>query len=88
MTLRTCTLAERPDDPDRDGLTDGGWDRVAAQAMTITGSLAQWREWTGLAFDASGFVAVPGALVPVHVSVEHDHAVYVEPNVWIRHAAR
>ena len=63
-------------------------DRVASQAMTITGSLAQWRSWTGLAFDTSGLLDVPGALVPVHVSVEHDHAVYVEPNVWIRHAAR
>lgn len=29
---------------------------------------------------------MPGALVPVRVSVEHDHAVYVEPNVWVRHS--
>ena len=61
-------------------------ERVAEQAMTITGSLADWREWTGLPFDESGLSEVPGALVPVHVSVEHDYAVYVEPNVWIRHS--
>jgi hypothetical protein len=36
-------------------------------------------------FAAPGPVAVPGALVPVHVSLEQDHAVYVEPNVWVRH---
>ena len=53
--------------------------------MTITGSLEQWRGWTGLPFDRSGDVVVTGGLVPVHVSVEHDHAVYVEPNVWMHH---
>ena len=46
---------------------------------------AQWREWTGLPFTTSGEVEVAGALSPVHVSVEQDHAVYVEPNVWVHH---
>jgi GNAT superfamily N-acetyltransferase len=59
--------------------------KVAPTSMVIPGSLADWRRWTGMAFDASGPVMVPGALVPVHVSLEHDHAVYVEPNVWVRH---
>jgi GNAT superfamily N-acetyltransferase len=59
--------------------------RVAPTSMTITGSLTQWRAWTGLPFDRSGDLVVAGGLVPVHVSVEHDHAVYVEPNVWMRH---
>jgi hypothetical protein len=53
--------------------------------MAIAGSLAQWREWTGLPFDTDGPVVVPGALTPVEVSVAHDRAVYIEPNVWIRH---
>lgn len=53
--------------------------------MTIPGTLAEWRAWTGLSFDQSGEVEVPFALNPVQVSVEHDHAVYVEPNVWVRH---
>jgi GNAT superfamily N-acetyltransferase len=60
-------------------------ERVAPRSMVIPGTLAEWREWTGLPFDASGEVVVPQALVPVHCSVEHDHAVYVEPNVWMRH---
>ncbi|HCU52451.1 MAG TPA: N-acetyltransferase, partial [Micromonosporaceae bacterium] len=33
----------------------------------------------------SGKVYVPKALTPVLVDVDHDYAVYVEPNVWIRH---
>ena len=79
-----------------DGLPEDPWLRVHARmgaeivkvcptAMTISGTLSQWREWTDLPFDRSGEVIVPGALSPVSVSVEHDHAVYVEPNVWMEH---
>jgi hypothetical protein len=56
--------------------------------MTIAGTLAQWRAWTGLPFDTDGPVIVEGALTPVSVSVRHDVAVYVEPNVWIEHRKR
>jgi GNAT superfamily N-acetyltransferase len=59
--------------------------RVAPRSMVIPGTLAEWRRWTGLPFDRSGAVEVPFALAPVMVDVEHDHAVYVEPNVWVRH---
>jgi len=63
----------------------GRIESVASCSMTIPGTLAEWRTWTGLPVDRSGDLTVPGALVPVHVDVEHDHAVYVEPNVWVRH---
>ncbi|HWM01215.1 MAG TPA: N-acetyltransferase [Actinophytocola sp.] len=59
--------------------------KVCPVSMTISGSLAQWRGWTGLPFDTNGSVTVPGALNPVEVSVEHDRAVYIEPNVWVHH---
>ncbi len=79
-----------------DGLPYDGWLRVHVRAggrivkvcplsMTIPGTLAQWREWTGLPFDTGGTVIVPGALSPVLVSPAQDAAVYVEPNVWIEH---
>ena len=61
-------------------------EKVAPASMTISGSLAEWRRWTGLPFDRDGDVVVPGALVPVHCDTVHDHAVYVEPNVWVRHS--
>ncbi|MDW4914889.1 hypothetical protein [Streptomyces californicus] len=79
-----------------DGLPEDPWLRVHARAggtvdsvatvsMTVSGSLAQWREWTGLPFDVDGPVEVPGALVPVHCALDHGYAVYTEPNVWVRH---
>ncbi|MCZ2525006.1 N-acetyltransferase [Streptomyces sp. NPDC059506] len=79
-----------------DGLPQDPWLRVHVRAggqvlkvcpvsMTISGSLDQWRGWTGLPFDTSGPVEVAGALNPVVADVEHDHAVYIEPNVWVRH---
>ncbi|MFJ8083727.1 N-acetyltransferase [Streptomyces sp. NPDC096205] len=57
---------------------------VAPASMTVAASLEEWRSWTGLPFDTDGEVEVPGALVPVRVSLAHGHAVYVEPNVWMR----
>jgi len=79
-----------------DGLPYDSWLRVhvrlggeivktAPVSMVIAGTLAEWSRWTGISFKKSGRVAVPGALSPIHVSVEQDHAVYVEPNVWVRH---
>jgi hypothetical protein len=79
-----------------DGLPNDGWLRVhvragarivkiAPHSMVIAGTLAEWSGWTGMNFDRSGDIVVPGALSPVHVSAEHDHAVYVEPNLWVHH---
>jgi GNAT superfamily N-acetyltransferase len=58
---------------------------VAPASWVIAGSLAEWRAWSGLSFDRSGPVEVEGGLVPVDCDVAADRAVYVEPNVWVRH---
>ncbi|MEU4190386.1 N-acetyltransferase [Kribbella sp. NPDC026611] len=63
----------------------GQVESVAAASWVVAGSLDEWRSWTGLAFDRSGLVEVPGGLVPVECDVAADRAVYVEPNVWVRH---
>lgn len=60
-------------------------DSIAPTSMVIPGPLEQWRQWTGQPFDTAGWVDVPGALVPVRCVPDHDYAVYVEPNIWIRH---
>ena len=59
--------------------------KVAPKSMTIAGTLAEWWAWTGLPFDTDGSVVVPGALAPVLCDTTHDHAVYIEPNVWVEH---
>ncbi|MGX5183867.1 N-acetyltransferase [Streptomyces avermitilis] len=63
----------------------GAVEAVAPSSMTVAASLAEWRAWTGLPFDTEGLVEVPGALVPVHCEPGRGYAVYVEPNVWVRH---
>lgn len=60
-------------------------DSIAPTSMVITGTLEEWRSWTGLPFQSPGEVEVPGALVPVLCVPQHNYAVYVEPNVWMRH---
>jgi GNAT superfamily N-acetyltransferase len=59
--------------------------KIAPYSMTIAGTLADWSRWTGVVFDRSGEAEVKGALAPVLVSLEQNYAVYVEPNVWVRH---
>lgn len=63
----------------------GTVDSVAHRAMVIPGTLDEWRNWTGLPFDTTGPVTVPGALTPVLSDLDHGTAVYIEPNVWVRH---
>jgi hypothetical protein len=82
-----------------DGLPVDAWLRVhvraggrivgiAPRAMTMAGSTADWRAWTGLPFDFTGPVMVPEALNPVHCDVVQDYAVYCEPAVWVHHRLR
>lgn len=81
-----------------DGLPADPWIRVHVRAggrilklarfsMTVHGTLAQWRRWTGLPFDRDGLVAVDGGLAPVMVFQALDLGIYVEPNVWVRHGS-
>jgi len=59
--------------------------KVAPCSMVIASSIVDWQRWTGLVFGQSDPAIVPGALSPIHVSLEQDHAVYVEPNLWVHH---
>ncbi|MEU4803168.1 Long-chain-fatty-acid--CoA ligase [Actinosynnema sp. NPDC023587] len=79
-----------------DGFPDDPWLRtherlggrvvkVAPFSMTIVGSLAQWRTWTGGSL-VDGENVVRGALAPVLVSTGSDVGVYVGPNVWVEHS--
>jgi hypothetical protein len=55
------------------------------ESMRITGTVAEWEEWTGMAFPASGDYVFPERLDVLHVDREADHAAYWEPNIWMVH---
>lgn len=59
--------------------------KIAPYAMTVVGTLAEWNAWTGSRFESSGLVVVDRGLVPVHVCIEQDYGIYVEPGVWVHH---
>jgi GNAT superfamily N-acetyltransferase len=79
-----------------DGLPFDPWLRVHArlgatilkpepQSLRITGSVADWQEWTGIAFPESGDYWFPGGLATVAIDREADSGRYWEPNVWMHH---
>jgi GNAT superfamily N-acetyltransferase len=55
------------------------------QSMLISGTVAEWEQWTGLALPESGDYVFPHGLAPLHVDREADRATYWEPNVWMVH---
>jgi hypothetical protein len=61
---------------------------IADPSMTVTGTVAQWQEWTGLALPATGRYVIPGGLSPLEVDIEADLGVYREANVWVAHPIR
>jgi GNAT superfamily N-acetyltransferase len=81
-----------------DGLLFDPWMRVherlgatvlkpEPESLRITGTLAEWEEWTGMLFPESGVYWFPGGLATLTVDREADQGSYWEPNVWMRHTA-
>jgi hypothetical protein len=60
--------------------------RPSPRSMTITGTVAEWESWTGMAFPESGDYVVPGACEPVRVDRQAGLGTYHDSNVWIVHA--
>ncbi|MFF3741796.1 GNAT family N-acetyltransferase [Streptomyces sp. NPDC002566] len=58
---------------------------AAPASQTMTGTVAEWERWTGLALPESGEYVIPDGLSVLRVDVESDAGVYEEPNVWMRH---
>ena len=63
----------------------GRLSRPEPGSMLISGSVAAWEEWTGMAFPVSGPYVVPGACAVVEVDRASGMATYRDPNVWIIH---
>lgn len=60
---------------------------ASARSSRITGTVAEWESWTGLAFPEDGEYVFPGGLAPLRVDRARDLAAYWEPGVWITHPA-
>ena len=58
---------------------------VAPESLRITGTVAEWEGWTGMAFPESGDYVIPRGQVPLKIHRDADQGVYVEPDVWLRH---
>lgn len=79
-----------------DGLPFDPWIRIHVRArgrisrpspasMTITGTVANWEHWTGMAFPESGAYVVTGGCEPVAIDRDADIGTYHDSNVWIVH---
>jgi hypothetical protein len=79
-----------------DGLLFDPWMRVheragaivlkpEPQSMRISGTVAEWEQWTQMAFPRSGDYWFPGGLATVAIDRESDSGSYWEPNVWMQH---
>jgi hypothetical protein len=63
----------------------GRIDRPAPRSMTMRGSVAEWEQWTGMAFPESGEYVVPFATRPVSIDREADVGAYLDENIWVIH---
>ena len=59
--------------------------RPVERSLHITGSVAEWEEWTGTPFPESGTYVFPHGLATLEIDRAADLGDYWEPNVWVRH---
>ncbi len=61
--------------------------RPEPRSLGITGTVAEWESWTGLAFPETGTYVFPAGLDTLEIDRDGDCGRYWEPNVWMRHDA-
>jgi hypothetical protein len=59
--------------------------RPVPRSLRITGTVAEWQEWTETAFPESGTYVFPRCLAPLDIDRDADLGTNWEPNVWVRH---
>jgi hypothetical protein len=64
------------------GATPAG---VVSSWLSVTASVNEWAEWTGVAFPESGEYLIPGGLVPLDIDLQGDVGCYVEPHLWMHY---
>lgn len=58
---------------------------ICNRSMVISGTVTNWKKWTGKEFPGNGDYIIDGALNPVKIDIKENTGEYVEPNVWIIH---
>jgi hypothetical protein len=61
--------------------------RPEPRSLRISGTVADWEGWTGMAFPETGEYVFPQGLAPLAIDREADTGLYFEPNVWVVHTA-
>jgi GNAT superfamily N-acetyltransferase len=59
--------------------------RPEPKSLKISGTVAEWEEWTAMAFPVSADYVFPEGLATVSIDRDADVGLYYEPNVWLRH---
>lgn len=57
----------------------------APHSMIIIGTVAEWEDWTAMAYPETGQYVVPDALDLVTIDRAQDRGTYAETNLWMRH---
>ena len=57
----------------------------APASQTMTGTVAEWEDWTKLALPSTGDYVIPEGLAVLTIDRAADRGVYHDPNVWMRH---
>ncbi len=55
------------------------------RSMRITGTVAEWEDWTDMVFPETDDYVFPEGLATVRIDRERDLGSYWEPNVWMVH---
>ena len=58
---------------------------AAEKSQCVEGTLEQWRDWTGVTFEADGACVLPDLLQPVEVDLKAGYARYYDPSIWAVH---
>lgn len=61
---------------------------TAPTSQTMTGTIAEWESWTGMAFPDSGDYVIPDGLSTLRIDRDAGLGTYVEPNIWLQHRSR
>ncbi len=58
---------------------------AAPESQTMTGTVAEWEQWTGMVFPESGQYVIPQGLSLLRIDRSTDEGSYTEPNIWMQH---